>query len=1249
MPPRFEGNAGCQQNDDVILGPDLNASRTPLDKKLYRQIILKKNGLRVILISDTVAMNHQDNYEYCSDSDDDDDDDDDVAMMENSNENDEMGGDEDHSDDGSEDDSFEDDGLRKAAAAVVVGAGSFHDPSCAQGMAHFLEHMLFMGTSKYPGENEYSLFLSKNSGCDNAYTELEYTLYHMEVCQEKFSKALDMLSQFFVSPLMLQDAVDRELNAIESEFMLSKNSDECRWQQLLCHDCIVQSQAEKKNEKHPFSSFTWGNIESLKSIPEKNGVNMMKELQKFYNRHYYAQNMSVVVIGAYTLDKLEKHVVESFSDVPALPRIDLSECEAIDQFYDARAIKRVNAGTWDMIARTPIQDFGMPFQAETLGRITRIVPVKDRHSLSITWQISPQWKNWKSKPCDYIAHLLGHEAQGSLLSALKKRSWVNSCSAGVGTGGYESASSHALFCMQLTLSTEGVSYWAEIVKHVYIYIGMLRYYCKSKDGLPSWIFEELQAIQKLSHQFEDETTSVDLVEYIAESLTPYNCLPPERLLDGVPLLFEDDPNVVEDLLDNYFTPANARVDLMSSTFGRSGDFDDHVTHIPSSGDHYAINSSKGDAITFHVDTSGEPLIEPIFGSRYWSHIIPEEIIKDWNKTMQPQMPPTETEISLPPMNPFIPEKFDLKELPHDDGTHPLLFCSLKVCVPVGKKKAWFPCTANKFDGIKNRMLLGMEDGEENWHSLDLSVDEFKNVQNLKDFEGTFDEKKIKYKVIAVAKEGEGATMKYGDESDWHVEDGLHFPHIPPPLPESRLPCLLVNTQILKLWFLQDRKFKRPIGELRIKIACANANKTPLHKACAELMALLLHDASTELCYLASVCELHNEIQTTDVGFALRIHGFDDKIPALAKAMLSMLFSFCSDIPELPESINEHRFEACLEILRRRYRNSGMNAGSLCSNIRLRCLRSNLWSSTEKLNSVETLTMKEFMVTMAHVMTKVSTECLHHGNFDKSDAKAAEDIILEGLSVTKGMQKKQHPKQEVVVLPQSARNKIVVPTIDPKEPNTAVEVYFQCGKDSVHERVVIDLLVGIMDDPLYDQLRTKEQFGYSVSCGARWTYGIVGLCFQVTTSCRSADEVSERIEKFLTDFRADLVEMSNETFFEHVVSLAKDKLQMWNSLEEETGSLWAEIAENRYDFEVHRNEASALKTITKSDLLKVFDKYLSPDHEKRRKLEVHAIGTSEGLASSGRPCVGPDENVGEIIDEQLNAYRKIASKTWGTIY
>ena len=158
-----------------------------------------------------------------------------------------------------------------------------------------------------------------------------------------------------------------------------------------------------------------------------------------------------------------------------------------------------------------------------------------------------------------------------------------------------------------------------------------------------------------------------------------------------------------------------------------------------------------------------------------------------------------------------------------------------------------------------------------------------------------------------------------------------------------------------------------------------------------------------------------------------------------------------------------------------------------------------------------------------------------------------------------------------------------------------------------------------------------------------------MCFHVITACRSADEVSERLEKFLTDFRKDLIEMKDETVFEHIVSLAKDKLQMFNSLQEETTSLWSEIVESRYEFEVHRNEAEQLKKITKDDLVKAFDKYLSPASKKRRKLSIHAIGTSEGLASRGRPTVEPDEDIGLLVDTKVSAFREIAGKTWGKIY
>lgn len=105
-----------------------------------------------------------------------------------------------------------------------------------------------------------------------------------------------------------------------------------------------------------------------------------------------------------------------------------------DEHYNTMTMERKNAGTWDQSVQTPIQKFGMPFNKQSLGNICRIVPVKDKHNLTITWQIPPQWSNWRSKPVDYIAHLLGHEGKGSLLSLLKEKTYANECYAGVGSG-----------------------------------------------------------------------------------------------------------------------------------------------------------------------------------------------------------------------------------------------------------------------------------------------------------------------------------------------------------------------------------------------------------------------------------------------------------------------------------------------------------------------------------------------------------------------------------------------------------------------------------------------------------------------------------------------------------------------------------------------------------------------------------------------------------------------------------------------
>ena len=89
----------------------------------------------------------------------------------------------------------------KAAASLDVHVGSRYDPATRQGLAHFLEHMLFLGTKKYPDADGYQKFISENGGSHNAYTSFEHTNYYFDIDNASLAPALDRFSDFFVSPL----------------------------------------------------------------------------------------------------------------------------------------------------------------------------------------------------------------------------------------------------------------------------------------------------------------------------------------------------------------------------------------------------------------------------------------------------------------------------------------------------------------------------------------------------------------------------------------------------------------------------------------------------------------------------------------------------------------------------------------------------------------------------------------------------------------------------------------------------------------------------------------------------------------------------------------------------------------------------------------------------------------------------------------------------------------------------------------
>lgn len=181
---------------------------------------------------------------------------------------------------------------------------------------------------------------------------------------------------------------------------------------------------------------------------------------------------------------------------------------------------------------------------------------------------------------------------------------------------------------------------------------------------------------------------------------------------------------------------------------------------------------------------------------------------------------------------------------------------------------------------------------------------------------------------------------------------------------------------------------------------------------------------------------------------------------------------------------------------------------------------------------------------------------------------------------------------------------------PNDVNTVVTNFYQVGPITIRLNALIDLLLVVAEEPLFDILRTKEQLGYDVSCGIRDNQGILGYSISVNSqeSKFTVDHIDERIENFRTELVQIIKNMTGEDFQTFKESLIQMKLTDDNDLKDEIARNWAEVTTDEYIFDRAQKEVNALETITQNDLLEF---YLSTRGEHERKFATQIIGNPNG--------------------------------------
>ena len=391
-----------------------------------------------------------------------------------------------------------------AAAVLDIRVGSTSNPKDFPGLAHFLEHLLFLGTQKYPEPESYQKYIITNGGSYNATTGLVHTSYYFGIDSHKLEPALDRLARFFIDPLFGREYIDKELAIIESEYQRYRNIE---------GRAIYSAHKESYNPEHPASRFNTGNYEVLIAHGKEA---LYQALLRFYRQHYSANRMKLVVHGKKTLDQLEQMVRTSFSPV-------------------------VNS-------KQPWIAFDQPvITPDSLPMLLQIQPKSDIYRLSYSFPIQEEQDAYFVKSASYIAHLLGHESEGSVLDYLRRQGWAR----GLSAGDSSTVDDHFM-AISIELTPEGRQHIDEIHHAIFSYIALIR-----EQGIEQWRYQELQKIGQLAFDYHEPSRTLELSKTLSRTI---HYVPAQQAFEAIYKYSHWRPNQVATIV-NAMTPDNVRITL----------------------------------------------------------------------------------------------------------------------------------------------------------------------------------------------------------------------------------------------------------------------------------------------------------------------------------------------------------------------------------------------------------------------------------------------------------------------------------------------------------------------------------------------------------------------------------------------------------------------------------------------------------------------------------------------------------------
>ncbi|KAK2994516.1 hypothetical protein RJ640_010794 [Escallonia rubra] len=446
--------------------------------------------------------------------------------------------------------------------------------------------------------------------------------------------------------------------------------------------------------------------------------------------------------------------------------------------------------------------------------------------------------------------------------------------------------------------------------------------------------------------------------------------------------------------------------------------------------------------------------------------------------------------------------------------------------------------------------------------------------------------------------------------------------------KADFPLLLRKSPYSRLWYKPDTTFSTPRAYVKMDFNCPYAGDSPEAEVLTDIFTRLLMDYLNEYAYYAQVAGLYYGISCSENGFQVTVVGYNHKLRVLLETVVEKIAKF----EVKPERFSVIKELVIKELQNYKFQQPYQQAMYNCSLI----LQDRTWPWSDELEVLPYLEADDLSRFYPLMLARVFVECYVAGNIEPNEAESiiqhVEDAFYEGAQpISKALFPCQHLTNRVTKLDRGVNYSYSTEGLNPSDENSSLVHYIQVHQDDYMLNVKLQLFALIAKQPAFHQLRSVEQLGYITVLMQRNDSGVRGVQFIIQSSVKDPRHIDLRVEAFLKMFESKLYEMSDDDFKSNVNALVDMKLEKHKNLREESGFYWREISDGTLKFDRRECEVTALKQLTKRELIDFFDENIKVGAPRRKSLSVQVCSSLHSSEFKANPSPPVEPNSVQIED------------------